>query len=356
MSYVPGIIESVATPVADVGAEYGVNPAQIGTPGGIDVGNLLSIGKGAFQFAAPQTYSAATSFIPSAAEIGASLGIEGTAIGAGLSGAAGGAMAAVPYAGLAYAVAQFLKSLNDSTDHSVSLGQGESTGLGDMENIWAMRPEDAGPLTDLHETFQGSGDWYTGGDPNDVGTLGTAYGLIQPMKGDDRHYYGIGGAPYESPELAIASGRQIARSQMGLPVTHEPLSVYANGVPNRDLPVYDGEAQLPHDWDARMDWAQSNFGSGEGQSGPDPGWGVISEGYQNGPPGPLVQGYDDMAGKPRMQEWANAGYSLGEMYALTGENSPDYDAIVDDLSAVRGSVENLSPSGRSVPGYTWGTY
>lgn len=356
MAYTPGIIESIYEPASDAlsgGFNLGDGFDQI-DPGGIDYGSLFSIGKGVTKLAAPQTYASMTEWLPSMSEIGAGLGIE--AGGGAAMGAGAGALSALSYGGIAYAVAQFLASLNDNSDMRVNLGSGESTGLGDLTDTWAMRPEDAGVVSGLYDTFRGDGSWYEGGDPSKVGDLTTAYGMIQPLKGDDRAYYGIGNAPYELPELAIASGRQIARNQMGLPVEMEDLSAYRGGIPNRDLPVYDGEAQLPFDWDARMDWAKGNFGSGEGQSGPDPGWGTISEGYNGGPPGPLVQGYDDMAGKPRMQEWANAGFTTNDMYANTGKNSPDYAAIVDDLSGITGSVENLSPSGRSVSGYTWGTY
>lgn len=349
MTYMPGIIDSdyPAVPYAtDGGVGFGeLMPPDVSA--GPDFGNLVSAGKGIFKMVAPETYSAATSWLPSGAEIASGLGLE---MGSGAAASAlGGAAMAFGYAAPAYAIAQFLASIGDTGDTSMLLGYGEGENLGEFLPTYG-RPQHRAAAGDLYGDFIGDRDWYGGGDPNAVGRMPSAVGLMSVDKGTP--YWSVGGMPYESAPLAIASGRQIARGMMDLPVTHEALPrlgaaqdpLYAQYQGNRSMPVYDAPALLPDDWDTFQDRQMGSPLSGQSNTEASQGWApeVIEA---------------RIAGMPqRQQDWARTGMTTGQIFAATGENSPDYAGIVDDLSGVRGEVENLSPSGRSVPGYSWGTF
>jgi hypothetical protein len=307
------------------------------------VNDVLKLGKAGVQYLFPETYQAATSWMPSVGDIAGSLGLEGfgsTALGQ----AAGGAMAAASYAAPAMALFKIISFLEQSQrDRSIELAAGDSQNLGDFNLQSTMRPEDGARLQSLYDNFIGDRGWYAGGDPSKVGDLDSHYGIFSIQ--EERPYFDVGSrVAYEYPELAIASGRNLARTRMGLPVEYDDLSGYMTpGDPraiaaaqrDRSLPVYDGEIPLPANWDEVLSYAAQNYGSGEGQSGPHPGWGALI----NGSGGPMTRddgGYDIPSGiqampelaeyqNPRLQEWLNLGLNRDQIYAYTGQNSPDYD-------------------------------
>lgn len=369
MNYTPGIIDSgpAYTPYTTDGGAIGL--ADILPPNmaaGPDFSQLLSAGKGLTKIFAPQTYAAATEWLPSLSLDGifgsgaAALEGGGVAAGSGLSagagaasmGALGGAAMAAGYAAPALAIAQFLKSINQSVDTSVLLGYGEGDDLGEFMPMYG-RPDHVAAAGDLYDGFIGDRSWYEGGDPLEVGKMPASVGLMSLKRGTP--YYSVGGVPYRNPELAISSGRQIARGMMDLPVEYEtlPQGYGAAADPtmhrmlaDQSLPVFDAPQPLPTDWDEWQARAQNSqyFSGGGGNTEATQAWAPE-----------VIQSYVGQQ-TPRGQEWFRTGLTTNDMYAYTGENSPDWGAIVDDLSGVRGEVENLSPSGRSVAGYQWGTY
>lgn len=366
MNYTPGVIDSgpAYTPYTTDGGAIGL--ADILPPNmaaGPDFSQLLSAGKGLTKIFAPQTYAAATEWLPSLSLDGifgsgaAALEGGGVAAGSGLSagagaasmGALGGAAMAAGYAAPALAIAQFLKSINQSVDTSVLLGYGEGDDLGEFMPMYG-RPDHVAAAGDLYDGFIGDRSWYEGGDPLEVGKMPASVGLMSLKRGTP--YYSVGGVPYRNPELAISSGRQIARGMMDLPVEHEPLPQigaasdprYAQYLRDASLPVYDAPALMPGDWDMWQDRQQGSPLSGQSNTEASQAWA----------PEPIEQRISEMP--DRQQEWFRTALTTSQMFDRTSENSADYGAIVDDLSGVRGEVENLSPSGRSVAGYQWGTY
>lgn len=372
MSYAPGIIDTAYDATGDVFSSAGGEAGYLAPPdvsAGPDIGAILNIGKGAFKYGAPQTYAGLTEWLPSFSEIGTSLGLDGlfgggaaalegggVAAGSGLSagaaggmGALGGAMAAFGPAAIAYAVAQFLASIGDTGDTSMILGGGNSDDLGEFLPTYG-RPDGMAGASALYNEFIGDRSWYGEGDTSLVDEMPVTHGLMSIN--EKRPFYAIGGMPYETPGLAINSGRQIAQGRMGLPVEHEALPTGFGPVTDpglgqaqtdRSLPVWDAPETVPGDWDEWQRRAQtSSYGGGSNTEANTWAPELIEE---------RVGQMTD-----RGQQFFNTSLTTDQFYAGTGPGSPDYAAIVGDLSDVQGSVDNLSPSGRSVPGYQWGTF
>lgn len=297
----------------------------------VDPGDVFDLGKFAFKSFAPETFADATSFLPDLGELGSGIGAE-----LGLEGAGsflGGAAAAFGPAAAFLAWAKLMSAIAPPDDTSVLLGGGRSDLDGGFSHDWGRADE----VTDLDSRFRGSGDWYEGGDPSKVADLPVGYGSTSMKRLEP--YYHIGGAPYSTPDLAVASGRQIARGQMGLPVVHEPVPTTAAGHADvqqrKALPVWDAPMNVPDDWDARIDQAQ-RIGTGEGQVSADPGLDAWRAGLD-----------------PRARELFESGYTREQMHTYTGEGSPDFAATVDDIAAMPGELDRFK-SRPSLAGYTWG--
>jgi len=345
IGYTPGIIDGGGYDLPFSGGATGPEAGYLDASAGgapLDLGNILSVGKGAFKALAPGTYSDATSWLPSLGDLFGGSGAAGGTGGAA-SGLSGAATAFAPTAAF-LAWAQLMSALNQNTDHPITLGSGYTSLEDGFTGGSGPKMAEAGALGGL---YVGDRSWYEGGDPSLVEPMDTAVGSMSWKK--SLPAYSVGGAPYQTPGLAAGSGRQIARGMMGLPVEYEALG-NAYDPQNRDigmqgqffanasLPVYDAPAQLPTNWDEMIDMRRQ-FGPGEGQSMGSP---VYDQFYG---------GLND-----RQREWADADMKTSAMWKYTGEASPDYGAVVDDLSGVQGSMQNLSPSGRSAAGYNWGTY
>lgn len=288
-------------------------------PSALDVAKLAKLGVEHF---APETYAAMTEWIPSWSSI---LG------GGGAQSALGGALTAGAYATPALVFALLGRALNQSGDRAVSYG----AGYGDLENGQFL-PMIGGPklqqAADLFSDFAG-GDWYQGGDaslvsdkPIDVGSMSNR---------SEIPYYSVGGVPYESPELAIASGRQIARGEMGMPVEYEDLpSARGPGydqlfgmLGDRSLPVYDAPQNLPDNWDVMQDRAQN---SGYFQQS-------NTEASQAWAPEVIMGMTAGMA--PRTRDWFDTGLTTNQMFAHTGaETSPDANPIPKNESPMPGAT------------------
>ena len=331
---------------------------------GPSLGDIFSVGKGAFKAFAPEAYADATSFIPSWSDIGGALGFEGGAAAGGAEaaglgfmdsaafgggelaagaagGALGGAMAALGPAGLAYAVAQLLAAIPNS-DGSVSYG----SGWGDLDDGFTPAAGRTDGASGLYGLWTGDRDWYDGGDPGAVERLPIDYGSMSRDKSIP--YYSIGGAQYRTPDLAVSSGRQIARGEMGLPVDYEPLpnahdpitgaQQLAGFQGNQSMPVWDAPMAVPDNWDEMIQRRQQVGGIGEGAN-------------------PVDAGYDAWrAALPeRGQGFADAGLTRAQMFVATGEASPDWGAMAtgDELAGVQGNF--TKPAERDVlSGYNWG--
>jgi hypothetical protein len=351
--YIPGTIDSGEAERA--ASPYVVGPRSLGASDpGVGFGDVFSLGKDAFKLLSPETYADITSWLPSFDGVGSSLfgGADalagagemafmdsaafggGTAAGAGL----GAAAAAFGPAAAFLAWAQMMAKIAPPDDTSVLLGAGQSENLGDFQHTFGRSNE----VNGLHDLFMGDKAWTEGGDPTKVGTMPVGFGSMSIRK--PMPYYHVGGAPYENPDLAVSSGRQIARGAMGLPVTHEALpNMYdpsnvaagAQMMQNRATPVYDAPAVLPGDWDAKLKLRET-LGTGEGQ---DPNSPEFDQWYG---------GLND-----RQKQWADTGMTSDRMYAFTGPNSPDYGTEVTDLSRVPGTMER--PTGRpALDNYQWG--
>lgn len=285
-----------------------------------------------------------------AAEAGVPVGLESlggaegffagtpfSATAGGVTGAIGGLTTALGYAAPMLVFAQLMKALNQSVDGPVTLGSG-LTSLG--EGFYNGSGPKAEEAANLGEAYRGDGGWYAGGDPSMVDDMNTAFGSRSQKKMIP--YWSVGGAPYETPTLAVNSGRQIARQQMGLPVVEEDLSQYVIGNTlehnlrylendpqnRRSLPVFDGAMQLPSDWDEWIDRANnSQYGwDGTGNSEAVAAWAPETIAAYRG-------NLD-----PRTQEWFDTRYTRNHMYGFTGQNSPDWE--LNDYSLVKKPSEN----------------
>jgi len=360
--YVPeqqSLSDFLASSGAESGA-YGIGSlapgARLAPEGGFPVLDALKLGKFGFQALAPETYSSLTSWIPSLGdlglptmgEIGTSLGLEGifgaapvmegggVAAGSGLAGAAGagsmgalgGAMAAAGYAAPMLIFAKLMTALNQNTDHPITLGSGY-TSLED--GFYGGNGPKVGEARGLSDLYRGDGGWYAGGDPSMVDDLDTSFGSMSWKKHIPA--WSVGGAPYRSPELAVNSGRQIARGQMGLPVTLEDLpnsfnpstdpGLLAKYQGNQSLPVWDAPQAMPTDWDQWQERAQNSSYSGQSNTEANAWAPEIIQGFVGG-----------LA--PRAQDWFRTGLTTGQMYAGAGENSPDWGQINEyDLSTAQ---------------------
>lgn len=327
--YVPAqqsLSEWLQSSGAEAGQPAGIGslaPARPSSAGGFPVGDALKLGKAAFQFAAPETYKAMTGWIPSLSDIGGALGLEG--FGAtGLGTAASGAMMAAGYAAPMLAFAKIMSAINQNVDGPIMLGGGY-TSLED--GFYGGVGPKVGEAKGLSDLYRGDGGWYAGGDPSMVDDMNTAFGSRSRKKMIP--YWSVGGAPYETPTLAVNSGRQIARQQMGLPVVEEDLSQYVIGNTlehnlrylendpqnRRSLPVFDGAMQLPSDWNEWIDRANnSQYGwDGTGNSEAVSAWAPET-----------IQAYAATL-DPRSREWFDTRYTTNQMYAFTGPNSPDWE-------------------------------
>lgn len=363
VDYTFGTIDSGA---AETGSPYVVGARSISAPDmGANVGidDLFSVGKAAFKALAPQTYADATSFIPSWSEIGSQLGLDGlfggggaalegggVAAGSGLGagaggmGALGGAATALGYAAPALAVAMLLSKIGDTGDTSVSYGGG----WGDLDDgytpLGGPRPAEAAGLWDRYVADHG---WYEGGNPSQVERLPVDVGSMSMRSA--MPYFSVGGARYRTPELAISSGRQIARGQMGLPVEYEALPQGYGMAPDpmlsrmqggQSMPVWDAPQALPSDWDTWQDRAQNS--SYSGQSNTEAGaWAPETIAAYAG------------SQTPRGRQFFDTGLTVGQMYQAAGPGSPDWSAEVADLAEVPGEMERFR-SRPSLANYQFG--
>ena len=320
--YVPAQ-QSLSEWLQSNGAESG-QPAGIGSlapagpspAGGFPAGDLLKLGKFGFQQLAPETYKSLTSWVPSLSDIGNALGFEG--FGAtGLGSAIGGAATAAGYAAPMLAFAKIMSAINQNTDHPITLGSGYTSLEDGFYSGSGPRVGEARGLADL---YRGDAGWYAGGDPSMVEDLDTAFGSMSWKKNVPA--YSVGGAAYRTPDLAANSGRQIARGQMGLPVTLEDLPDMFRGSPdfsllsqyqgNASLPVWDAPRQMPSDWDQWQERAQNSSYSGQSNT------------EANAWAPEIIQSYAQSLG-PRGEEWFRTGLTYGDLYAYTGQNSPDWE-------------------------------
>lgn len=281
------------------------------------IGPVSTLAKFGLQSVFPETYSAATSWIPSLSEIGSAVGLDGLA-GIG-GGALGGAMAAMGPAGIAYAVAQLLAYLGQSSDRRVSYG----SGMGSLEN--GFRQGEGRSAQGLYDQFAGDRSWYGDADPSKVADLPIDFGSMSNKK--SLPYYAIGGVPYQTSDLAVSSGRQIAGGQMGLPVNYEPLfnaydptsQSWSQGLGqmmvDKSLPVYDGPRNLPGQWDEMLDRRNRMGEHGEAQSSGDVGL----EAFMNGL-------------DPRTRQWFDMGQNTSQLYAFTGPQMADAAMFDEDTS------------------------
>lgn len=330
--YVPeqqSLSDFLASSGAESGA-YGIGslaPARPSSEGGFPVGDALKLGKFGFQTLAPETYKSLTGWMPSMGDIFSGLGLEGIG-SSGIGAAAGGAMTAAGYAGPMLAFAKIMSALNQNTDHPMTLGSGYTSLEDGFYGGNGPRVAEARGLSDL---YRGDGGWYAGGDPSKVDDLDTSFGSMSWKKNIPA--WSVGGAPYRSPELAVNSGRQIARGQMGLPVTLEDLpnsfnpstdpGLLAKYQGNQSLPVWDAPQAMPTDWDQWQDRAQNSSYSGQSNTEANAWAPEIIQGFVGG-----------LA--PRAQEWFRTGLTTGQMYAGAGENSPDWGQINEyDLSTAQ---------------------
>lgn len=316
--YVPDQVDVFASPVG-AASEYpaGIGSLAPGGPqpsGGLGAADLLKLGRSglsALKLISPATYGEMTSFIPTWGEIGSTLGLDGL-LGSG--GALGGAMAALGPAGLAFGLANLLAAIPNS-DGSVSYGGG----IGSLQDGYSGLPASRG----LYDQWVGGKDWYEGGNPTGV-SLGVDTGSMS--RKSTQPYFSVGGVPYQTPELAVNSGRQIARGMMGLPVPYERVPNAfdpINGAQDlaryqgtATMPVYDAPAPLPDDWDLMMDRQNRMGGYGEGQTSLDVGLDAWKAGLD-----------------PRQRQFFYAGLNRQGLWGATGPdmaNDPIYDTSIAD--------------------------
>lgn len=386
VDYTFGTIDSGA---AETGSPYVVGARSISAPdmgANVGIGDLFSPAKLAFKAVAPQTYAEMTSWLPTWSEISSSLGLDGlfgggaatelatsgamdslafggaaplmegggvaagsglaggTGAAAGSMGALGGAASALGYAAPALAVAMLLSKIGDTGDTSVSYG----SGWGDLDEgytaLGGPRPGEAAGLWDRYTADHG---WYEGGDPSQVERLPVDVGSMSMRS--TMPYFSVGGARYRTPELAISSGRQIARGQMGLPVDYEALPqgygmasdpMLSRMQGDQSMPVWDAPQALPSDWDTWQDRAQNS--SYSGQSNTEAGaWAPETIAAYAG------------SQTPRGRQFFDTGLTVGQMYQAAGPGSPDWGAEVADLAEVPGEMERFR-SRPSLANYQFG--
>lgn len=330
---------------AEAGQPAGIGslaPARPSSVGGFPVGDALKLGKAAFQFAAPETYQSLTGWVPSLSDIGGALGFEG--FGAtGLGTAASGAMMAAGYAAPMLIFAKIMKAINQNVDGPITLGSGY-TSLDD--GFYGGQGPRVGEAKGLADLYRGDGGWYAGGDPSKVEDLDTAFGSMSWKKNTPA--YSVGGAAYRTPELAANSGRQIARGQMGLPVTLEEMpdmfgananhALMAQYLSNQSLPVWDAPRQMPTDWDQ---WQQRAQNSGySNQSNTEAGSAWAPE---------IIQAYAQSLG-PRGEDIFRTGLTYNDLYAYTGQNSPDWELNEYDLAGAQDDTLSRVASANGVEG------
>lgn len=290
---------------------------------GPSVLDVAKLGKLGFEYLAPETYANLTSSLPSWTSL---LG-GGEAAAGGMSALGGLGMASM-YAAPAMILALLGSMYGDTGDTAITYG----AGMGDLSD-GTFTPQ-MGPkleeASNLFSDFVGDGKWHQGGDtqlvsdkPINIGSMSIA---------NDQPYSSIGGVPYRTDELAIASGRQISRGEMGMPVEYEDLyNYYAPGGPapelmdmlrNSAVPVYDAPANLPENWDYMLDLRNQRSDHGEGQSSGNQTYDIWYAGLN-----------------PRQREWADMGLNTGQLYAYTGaETSPDAQPIAKNESPMPGTV------------------
>lgn len=298
--------------------------------GPVPISDVAKLGKVGAQYLFPETYRSLTGWIPSMSDILSGIGLEG--IGStGLGAAAGGLMTAGMYAGPMMAFAKIMSAINQNTDHPITLGSGY-TSL--QDGFYGGQGPEVARAKALSDLFLGDRSWYEGGDPSRASDLDTSIGSMSWKKSIPA--YSVGGAPYRTPELAVNSGRQISRGQMGLPVTLEALPDMFRSSPglallaqyqgNQSLPVWDADMAVPTDWDTWQERAQNSGYSNQSNSEAGSAW--APETIQS-----FVSGLT-----PRAQEWFRTGLTTGDLYAYTGENSPDYGSIDDYVGSGGGGV------------------
>ena len=275
--------------------------------------DAAKLGIKGFQTFAPQTFADMTSWLPSwsadlglptLSEIGASVGLEG------LAPALSGAFAAFGPAGAALAVAKILSAIAPPDDTAVSYG----SGMGDLANGYQHLMGPRSPQY-LYDQWKGDGSWYEGGDPSGV-QLPIDHGSMSMKR--EMPYHAIGGVPYQTPELAVNSGRQIARGQMGLDVPYEalPNAYDPQGIAGlvdvmngRSMQIYDAPGVLPDQWNAMLA-RRNNLGTGEGQSSQDVGLDAF------------VAGMD-----PRQRQFFDAGMTQDQLWKFTGPQMAELSPI-----------------------------
>lgn len=345
----PYVVGARSTSAPDMGANVGID-------------DLFSVGKGLFKSFAPQAYADATSFIPSWSDIGSGLeglfggggdaamsfmdlpAFGGGEVAGGAGSALGGAAAAFGPAAAFLAWAKIMKAINQNVDGPITLGSGY-TSLED--GFYGGQGQRVDVAQGLSDQFRGDGSWYEGGDPSRVEPLDTAFGSMSWKKNIPA--FTVGGAAYRTPDLAVSSGRQIARGMMGLPVEYEALPrgfgpihdpMLSDVQTNQSLPVWDAPQQMPTDWDVWQDRAQNSSWSGQSNTEAN-AW--------------APETIDAYVGQqtPRGQDFFRTGLTYNDLYAYTGENSPDWSAEVADLSEVPGEMERFR-SRPSLANYQFG--
>lgn len=296
-------------------------------PSALDLAKLAKMG---VEYFAPETYASLTNWIPSWSSI-----LGG---GGGASTALGGALTAGAYATPAMILAALGAMYGDTGDETLN---SQGAGYGNLAGGQFL-PTTGGPklqqAADLFSDFA-AGDWYQGGDPSLVSAKPIDVGSMSVKS--DMPYWSVGGVPYESPELAIASGRQIARGEMGMPVEYEALpSARAPGydqlfgmLGDRSLPVYDAPANLPGNWDILQDQAQNSpyFQQSNTEASQAFGPGYIEA--------------MTAAMPARQRQWFDTGLNTGQMFKFTGAaTSPDANPIPKNESPMPGAALTPPPA------------
>ena len=92
---------------------------------------------------------------------------------------------------------------------------------------------------------------------------------------------------------------------------------------NQSLPVWDAPQAMPTDWDQWQDRAQNSSYSGQSNT------------EANAWAPEIIQGFVGQQ-TPRGQDWFRTGLTTGDLFAYTGENSPDWGQINEyDLSTAQ---------------------
>ncbi len=344
--YVPGTIDSGGGEYLSPVRSYSAQEIGVGGPGP-SAGDAFSVGKAAFKYLAPETYADATSWLPSWGAI--TSGVEGLfggggeaaasfmdlpafgggEIAGGAGGALGGAMAAFGPAAAFLAWAKMMAAINQNTDHPITLGSGY-TSLED--GFYGGEGPKVGEARGLSDLYRGDGGWYAGGDPSKVDDdMYTGFGSMSWK--NNRPFWSVGGARYSTPTLAVNSGREIARQQMGLPVVEESLPTARTStydplysmMGDRSLPVFDGAQQIEaNSWDIWQERAQNSRYFQQANTEASQAWA----------PETIEAHVATM--DPRTREWFDTALTTNNMYAYTGENSPDWGEINEyDISGAQ---------------------